>query len=324
MAIERDDAVRELPGLRFRPGPDERQDALAVGVVPQLESLRCRTRPRTDRPDAGSRSSRRESYVWSLGRDLKELNYSRLPPDLPAGRGRRGRLAVGGPRRLRRVDFVGPPILAEGKLFIAAKSAMNPKQQQAAAAVRAGDPAARRQGALEDRGRRRSGKASDTTTTMRPTTSPSRGWSYRGGGGLHRHARRRPRRGSTPIRAHSTGASATRPSRSGDGPVLLLSSRRNRRPPRPAAPLARRSLLIKGVKSSQFCAIDPDRMKVALGPADREVGAAARRRRAGCVPRRPRDRRTRPEDAASSDGRPGSPAAAWTGGCWCGRTGSGS
>ena len=62
-------------GLHLRPGPEERQDALAVRVVPQSRGAGDAAAAQMHRPDAGSRSSPRAIIVWCLGRDLKDQNF---------------------------------------------------------------------------------------------------------------------------------------------------------------------------------------------------------------------------------------------------------
>ena len=133
--------------------------------------------------------------------------------DLPAGRGGRRRLAVDDLADYATLDLNGPPILADGKLFVAAKSLPNPQQQQRpAAAVRAGDPAARRQGPLEDRGRHVPRRASSYYFYYRAEHDAPAAAGPPRGGDLCRYARRASSRGSTPIPAGSIGASAIRPS----------------------------------------------------------------------------------------------------------------
>ena len=204
----------------------------------------------------GSRSSPRASTSGRSARDLKDQNfmapfqltcrradngevvwqstdladYAAARPGRPADPGRR--------QALHRGQEPGKPPAAPGP----------------AAAVRAGDPAARRQGALEDRGRHHFGKATATaggTTAARPR--PSRGWSTARGRSMSTPTSASSR-GSTPIPACSTGAMAIRPTpfraSTGSSSGTDTCSRRSRR--RPASPplATGEAFLIKGMQST--------------------------------------------------------------------------
>ena len=94
-------------------------------------------------------------HVWALARDMKDQNFF-APFQLTCRRADNGEVVWKSADLpdYAQFDLVGLPLLADGKLFIAAKSSgQSADAAGAAAAVRPGDPAARRQGALEDRGR---------------------------------------------------------------------------------------------------------------------------------------------------------------------------
>ena len=102
------------------------------------------------------RDPRGAGHVWSLGRDLKDQNYSgRVPPDLPAGRER----ARSSGNRRTCPTTPGSTWSARRSwptgTFRRGQDVELDEQRagQPAASVRPGDPAARRQAALEDRGR---------------------------------------------------------------------------------------------------------------------------------------------------------------------------
>ncbi len=71
----RQDALRQLPRPHLRRRPGQRQDALALRVVPSTSSCpRCRTiRPMLDASRFAIVAA--EEYVWSLARDVKDQNY---------------------------------------------------------------------------------------------------------------------------------------------------------------------------------------------------------------------------------------------------------
>ena len=117
-------------------------------------------------------------HVWTLGRDLKEQNF--LAPFRLICRRADGGEVVWQSTDLpdyAGLDLVGPPLLADGKLFIAAKTQANPAAAGPAAAARPGDPAPRRQGALEDRGRHVPARPAVLLLRYAANRRPSRDWS---------------------------------------------------------------------------------------------------------------------------------------------------
>jgi len=72
-----------------------------------------------------------DTHVWSLARDLKDANYF-APFRLTCRRADSGEVVWQSSDLIDYApyDLVGPPILAEGKLFITAKTQANPQQQQ--------------------------------------------------------------------------------------------------------------------------------------------------------------------------------------------------
>jgi outer membrane protein assembly factor BamB len=70
-------------------------------------------------------------YVWSLARDFKDQNYF-APFQLTCYRADSGEVVWKSSDLpdYAQLDLVGPPLLADGKLFIAAKSNWNPQQRQ--------------------------------------------------------------------------------------------------------------------------------------------------------------------------------------------------
>ena len=262
----RRDALRQLPGLHLRHRPDERQDALAHRRR-SITSKCWRMQPMARMLDP-SRFAIVASgeHVWSLARDIKDQNF--LAPfqltcrradngevvwksaDLPDYAALRpGRAAAPGRRQaLHRGQDPGEPAAATGP----------------AAAVRAGDPAARRQGALEDRGRHvPPGPAACTSTYNMPSTiAPA-------AAGL-------PRRGrstSTPTSACWRGSTPT-PGRLDWGYGYKTDPFQSGyrffyyyQPQEPQAagspPLASgEAFLVKGMQSDRLYAVDPNRMKV--------------------------------------------------------------
>ena len=276
VAIDGSTLFANYLGYVFALDLDERQAALAVGVVPQPRGPRDAGPGPDDRPEP-VRDRRVGDYVWSLGRDLKDQNmHGPVPPDLPAGRGRRGRLAVDRPARLRRARPGRPADPGRRQALRRRQDRRSTSSSRApAAAVRPGDPAPRRQDALEDRGRDVPRRASAYFYYGMGDTSPQPRLVLPGGVGLRRHPRRGPRPARRRVRASSTGATATRPSPSSR---RTGSSSTTMQPQEPTAasspPLpVGRGAAVKGAQSDRLCAVDPDRMKVLW---DRPIAKSAR------------------------------------------------
>ena len=172
------------------------------------------------------------------------------------------------------LDLVGPPILGGGTLFIAGQDPPNQQQpERPAAAIRAGDPAARRQAALEDRGRDVPPGAAGSITTACATRRPSRGCSYRAGSVyIDTHVGVLARLDAESGALDWGYGYQTEPVQSSSRFFFYDAAQEPSRPP------ARRSrsgeaLLIKGAKSGRVYAIDPDRMKALW---DRPMAKVAR------------------------------------------------
>ena len=179
-------------------------------------------------------------------------------------------------------DLVGLPILADGKLFIAGKTGPNPQQPQSrtsrsSSCWRSSRTTARSSGRPRSA---RSARASSSSSTMyMRDNSPQPRLVVPVGGGLRRHARRASWPGSTPIPARSTGATATRPTRSSRSTAssTTISPRSRRRRASPPLSTGGEAFLIKGMQSDRLYAIDPNRMKVLwerpIAKASRLLGA---------------------------------------------------
>ena len=94
-------------------------------------------------------------HVWTPGPRPEGPESDRpVPVDLPPGRQRRGRLEIGRPARLRHVRPGRPAAPGRRQALHRGQEPGEPAAAAGpAAAVRPGDPAPRRQGPLEDRGR---------------------------------------------------------------------------------------------------------------------------------------------------------------------------
>ena len=248
-------------------------------------------------------------YVWTLGRDLKEQNF--LAPFRLTCRRAEGGEVVWQSTDLpdyAGLDLVGPPLLAGGKLFIAAKSQANPQQQ---------------------------GQPQQTVLAIQPHDGKviwkTEVGTFRQGQQYYYYGYREPsaqpqlvlRAGALYVDTH-VGVLARLDAESGAldwgygyqtdhvqgqgrffffGDSYAVSGGDDGQ--QSAAP-GRRVPPDQGdaVRPPLRGRAGPDEGR--LGPADREVVAAARRRRPCPHPRRPRDQRPGPEDAgpALGDARP--------------------
>ena len=196
-------------------------------------------------------------------------------------------------------DLVGLPLLADGKLFIAAKSqaesAAASRASRSSSSWRSSPTTARCSGRPRSA---RSARASSTSTTTCRDTSPQPRLVYRAGAIYRRHARRRARPARRRFRGARLGI------RLQDGPVpvgvsllLLLPApgADGRAAARRCRPARRSS--IKGMQSERLYAVEPEPDEGPLGAADHQGLAPARRRRPRRVSGRRRAERGRPEDA---------------------------
>ncbi len=206
-----------------------------------------------------------DDLVWFVGRDLKEQNMM-APFRLTCRR------AVGGDvvwktddlSDYAQYDLFGAPLLVDGKLYIIAKSHVQSAAAGPAQAVRPGDPPERRQDPLEDRGRHVPARPADVLLLLSEGHEPAAAARSSTPGRSTSTPTPACWPGSTPIRARSTGATATRPTRSR---ARIGSSSTGCPRPRPttaSAPPLRLddALLVKGAQSDQIEAVDPNRMKV--------------------------------------------------------------
>ena len=219
----RDEAVRELPRVRLRPGPGEREDALAVRRRSTTsKSPRCRTRPAMLDPSRFAIVASGESRLDASGGTLKDQNY--LAPFRLTCRRAEGGEVVWQSTDLpdyAGLDLAGPPLLAGGKLFIAAKSQGNPQQQgQPQQIVLAIQPHDGKVLWKTEVGTFRQGQQyyyyGYREPSPQPQTGPPRG------GALRRHPRRRARAARRGVRGARLGLRIPDGPRPGPGPVHLL------------------------------------------------------------------------------------------------------
>ncbi len=203
-------------------------------------------------------------YVWTLGRDVKDPNPM-APSPLTCRRADNGELVWKSSdlADYAMLDLVGLPLLAEGKLFMAAKSQQNPQQnqgqpQQSVLAIRPHD------GKIiwkTEVGSSRQGQPMFFYGPMRDTSPPPR-LAYRAGA-VYVDT-------NVGILARLDADSGTLDWGYGyptDAFQSMYSFFYYYQPQQPTvgpgAPLASgEALLIKGMQSDRLYAIDPDRMKV--------------------------------------------------------------
>ena len=271
----------ELP-LRAR--LEERQDALAIGgVSPRRESPPCKTRP-SSRTHRDMQSSPPENNVWTLSRDIKDGNFQ-APFILACHRAENGEV-IWQSKDLSDyagLDLNGPADSGGGKNFHpghrTGQSAAGPRRH---ATTRAGTPTARRQGDLEVRSRRAAARQPLHVVQLRwPAEGPAapglpRRGDLRGDSpGRLRAARRR-------FRNARTGVSPIRPTRCKGQNRFFWGDTCRRMEPTPTASLpisSGETFLFKGLQSTRLNALDPNRMKVALGTTDLQGLSLAGRRR---------------------------------------------
>ncbi len=265
-------------------------------------------------------------HVWCLARDLKDQNFF-APFQLICRRADNGEIVWKSTDLpdYAPFDLVGQPLLADGKLFIAAKTQANPQQrqgqpQQFVLAIQPHDGKV----ALEDRDRHVPPGRPDVLLPVQPRHGrPSLDWSTAPARSTStRTSACSP--GSTPIPECSTGDTATRPT-----PYQSrLTSSTTTSPRSPRSSAVRRSRPVRRSWSREcsperLYAIDPNRMKVLW---ERPITKASRllaRRRRRRVFRRCGARAPSTSRRGSSCGRRVCPAAATEAKCWCGRTASG-
>ena len=201
-----------------------------------------------------------------------------LPPDLPAGRRRRGRLAVDRPGRLRPARPGRPADPGRRQALHRGQDRRRTQQQQGqpqqfVLAIRPHD------GKMlwkTEVGTFRQGQQFFYYGMTRHVAPAAAGLPR--GGDLRRHARRRP--GAARRRVRRARLGLRLPDRPGpvDGPVLLLrrAARSRRSASSPPLPVGE-ALLIKGAQSDRLYAVEPDRMKVLwerpIAKASRLLGA---------------------------------------------------
>ena len=265
--------------------------------------------------------------VWSLGRDVKDPNYQAdVPPRLPAGRERRGRLAIARPARLRRDglrrarrSWPGGPCSSRASRR-ARRTAVR-TASRVSTSWRSGRTTA------SCSGRRRSGssaRASGTTYYGPRDTSPQPRLIYRAGSiyvDTHNGVLAR-------LDAESGAVDwgygyPTEPVQSQGRFFIFFDGMPQAGPDdgRSDAAPGRRRPADQGGQVGSPLRDRPRPDEGPLGPPDRQVGTPARGRRHGPLPRRPGARGPRPEDARRSAGRRPCPAAATTAACSCGRDG---
>ncbi len=213
-------------------------------------------------------------YVWSLGRDLREMNFQ-APFRLTCRRAEAGEVVWQSADipDYAAVDFVGPPILAAGTLFVAAKSAMNPNQRQAQQFVLAIRPHDGKLLWKTEVGVFRQGQ--HYYYYMMADNTPQPRLAYRAGAVyIDTHAGVLARLDAESGEIDWGFAYPTEPVQ-GMGRFIFFGSRMNNDPtPAAGVPLdAGDALLIKGAKGGKICAIDPDRMKAVW---DRPIAKSAR------------------------------------------------
>ena len=130
VAIDGTSNLRELPCLHFRPGRQERKVALRTASFHNLELIAMQQNVRmvdTSRFDVIAAGE----HVWTLVRDLKDQNFF-APFQLNCRRADNGELIwrTADLPEYSTYDLVSRPLLADGKLFITAKTNANPQQQQ--------------------------------------------------------------------------------------------------------------------------------------------------------------------------------------------------
>ncbi len=213
-------------------------------------------------------------YVWALARDLRDMNYQ-APFRLACRRAGAGEVVWQSADipDYAEVDFVGPPILGGGTLYIAGKSLMNQQQRQAKQFVLAIRPHDGKLLWKAEVGVFRQGQ--QMYYYMMADHSPQPRLVYRAGAVyLDTHAGVLARLDAESGDVDWGYAYPTDPVK-GMGMFIFFGSRMNQDPtPAGAAPLdAGEAMLIKGAKGGKICAIDPDRMKVAW---DRPIAKSAR------------------------------------------------
>ena len=286
---------------------------------------RCRTRPGCSTPTRFAIVAAGE-HVWTLGRDLKDQNMiGPVPADLPAGR--RGRVVWQSTDLpdYAQLDLVGPPILADGKLFIAAKSQAESSSSSRASRSSSSWRSSPTTASCSGRPRSAcSGRASEYFYYGMRDTSPQPRLVYRAG--------------AIYVDTH-VGVLARLDAESGaldwgygyktdpfQAPISVLLLLRMQQEPTAAGgpPLqSGEALLVKGAQSDRLYAVDPNRMKVLwdrpIAKSSRLLGVDDRAVFLGGA----EIERARPEDAEAPVGDARCRAAAWTGASWCGPTGSG-
>ena len=184
--------------------------------------------------------------VWSLGRDVKDPNYQ-AEFRLVCRRAESGDVIWQSTdlSDYSGMDFVGPPILARGDPVRHGQVLELDEQWsgQPAASIRPGDPAARRQAALEDGGRDLPrGRAVLLVLRAAGDQSPAAAHLPRGLD-LRRHAQRHPRPARRRVRRRGLGLRVSDRSRPVAGPLLLFlrwdaAGRPRRRPAATRSPSA--------------------------------------------------------------------------------------
>ncbi len=211
-------ALRQLSRSCFRGRLEERQDALAVSVVSSSRS--CSMQQNMARALDASRFAivAAGEHVWALARDLKDQNMF-APFQLICRRADNGEIVWKSTDLpdYATFDLVGLPLLADGKLFIAAKTQANPQQQQGLPQqfVLAIQPHDGKVLWKTEVGTFRQGQQYYLLLHA-ATRRPSRGWSTARARSISTRTSA-CLRGSTPTPGRSTGDTATRPTRSSPG-----------------------------------------------------------------------------------------------------------